>query len=270
MNNLILMLLMLFFPLVKTEEVNLGETPISFTTSTYGKEKQEISFINLHRNESISVDQSKNVLFSIQKFSVVEIGHSGTRNVNFKYKNKTYEIDPNRIFSKGGIKKTLLEYNGKIENTLLLELVDLVDKFAQNYISKYINGKKVIIALHNNTPNKTKSDGYSIYSYEKGGSEYEKGNTDKTIADNPHINSKQDMDDFFVTNRKEYFDAFVTKGYNVVLQSKNPEEDGSLSVYAEKNNISYINIEAEQVLNKNEGHKEAQKQMILAVTKLIE
>lgn len=87
MNNLVLMLLMMFFPVVETAEVKLGETPFSFTTSSYGKEKQEISFINLHRNESISVDQTNDVLFSIQKYEIVEIVHPDARNVHFKYKN---------------------------------------------------------------------------------------------------------------------------------------------------------------------------------------
>ncbi len=51
---------------------------------------------------------------------------------------------------------------------------------------------------------------------------------------------------------------------NAVLQSKSAKDDGSLSVYADKKNIPYINVEAEH------GHVEEQARMLKALKDTIE
>ena len=61
---------------------------------------------------------------------------------------------------------------------------------------------------------------------------------------------------FSLLTIKADFDFFRSKNFNVVLQNENAGDDGSLSVFCQKNQIPYINIEAQN------GHKEKQMQMI--------
>src|SRR3546814_8896079 len=73
-----------------------------------------------------------------------------------------------------------------------------------------------------------------------------------------------DSDDLIVVTKGRFYRFYKKRGINVVLQSKRPTDDGSLSVYAEQQKIPYINIEAQ------EGHLEQQKQMISLTCKLLE
>ena len=108
-----------------------------------------------------------------------------------------------------------------------------------------------IVALHNNT-----NANYSISSYLNGGSEY--GNAAKI-----YINKKEDADDFIFTTDENIFRACKKLKLNVALQDNvHCFDDGSLSVYCGRRNISYTNIEAEH------GHLQKQMEMILALKKI--
>lgn len=61
-----------------------------------------------------------------------------------------------------------------------------------------------------------------------------------------------DVDVFFLVTEQADFDYLKKQKQNVVLQSEKPTDDGSLSVYFEKNNIPYINIEAENEHNEKQ------------------
>lgn len=54
------------------------------------------------------------------------------------------------------------------------------------------------------------------------------------------------------------------RGYNVTLQSREVEDDGSLSVWSAKNGYRYANIEAQA------GHVEQQAEMIQAIMEMYE
>jgi len=77
-----------------------------------------------------------------------------------------------------------------------------------------------------------------------------------------------DEDDLFFVTQQGDFNAMQANQWNAVLQnplvtSDIEEDDGSLSVYAQMNNIRYINIEAERRTdNIGNNHLETQKQMI--------
>jgi hypothetical protein len=60
---------------------------------------------------------------------------------------------------------------------------------------------------------------------------------------NPHIQRGEDGDDFILVTQVEDFVEFVRMGRNVVLQSTNPRQDGSLSVRL--GNRRFITVEAE-------------------------
>ncbi|MBK7099776.1 MAG: hypothetical protein IPH58_17615 [Sphingobacteriales bacterium] len=104
--------------------------------------------------------------------------------------------------------------------------------------SKIQNG--YIVALHNNT-----DSSYSILSY-----------LNAKDAEDVYINENEDIDDFFFVTARSEFEYFKSLGRNVVLQSEEVKDDGSLSVYCQNNGIPYINIEAQH------GHLQEQAEMI--------
>lgn len=55
---------------------------------------------------------------------------------------------------------------------------------------------------------------------------------------------RHDPGDFFFVTTEEWFDAMMQKRFNVVLQSRTPPDDGSMSVLCGKFNVPYVNIEA--------------------------
>src|SRR3546814_5525167 len=91
-----------------------------------------------------------------------------------------------------------------------------------------------IVTLHNNTENN-----FSAKSYLPGAI-YDKD------ARKVHIEPGMDADDFIVVTKGRFYRFYNKRGINVVLQSKRPTDDGSLSVYAEQQKIPYINIEAQR------------------------
>src|SRR5690606_38163161 len=92
----------------------------------------------------------------------------------------------------------------------------------------------VVVTLHNNTP-----DHYSARSYAEGG-EYERD------AEAVHLEPGVDPDDFFFVTERALFDILAAEGFNVVLQdNRRVTDDGSLSVWAARVGLPYVNGEAE-------------------------
>jgi hypothetical protein len=182
---------------------------------------------------------------SLPKCRLYELKQSDERLLKYEIKGKVYSFDPNRIFSSIGIKGTILKYNKahaqELENSLRL--------FADSLL-KTINLKNsdcYIVAIHNNTNND-----FSVLSY--------KNSKD---AEEVYVNSSQDIDNFIIVTTKVDFDYFKDKKRNVVLQSANAIDDGSLSIYCQKNKLPYINIEAQH------GQKAEQIKMLQETYSLI-
>ena len=108
------------------------------------------------------------------------------------------------------------------------------------------------MAVHNNT-----EGGLSIHSYAAGGS-------DSSAAADVAINAAEDPDDFFYVTGRGHFEQLKALGYNVVLQANGSvPDDGSLSVFCDRNKIVYVNVEAQH------GHGAKQAQMLLDVAKVL-
>ncbi|HSK13672.1 MAG TPA: hypothetical protein VK907_10685, partial [Phnomibacter sp.] len=129
----------------------------------------------------------------------------------------------------------------------------IVSILADIITRRYIDGNRLIVALHNNT----NEGGLSIRSYQKGG-------VYAQDASKVFIGPTEDIDDFFYTTSEQAFQFFMQKGFNVLLQNNaTVTDDGSLSVYAGMKGMDYINIEAEH------GRKEQQLQMLAAAMEYI-
>lgn len=225
--------------------IKLGSTNLQIQTTTFGEGSSTICFINLHSDETTSIEACTNFLNN-SNGKLIQLKHLPQRNIEFKLDNKKYVIDPNRIFTKKGIEATLKKLSSYNENAVLQ-----VEQFSNNIIAQ-INNSTMIVALHNNG-----NKGLSIKSYIKGGTEF--ANTEQV-----YVNNLMDEDDFIYTTDLKAFNYLKSKKVNVVLQKAiGAVNDGSLSVYAGLHKIPYINIEAQH------GHLKQQIEMLKTIEPLL-
>lgn len=203
-----------------------------------------IFFVHVHEDEVTAVEAATAVLQERDFGCFITLKHGNGRNIKFTLSNGVeYQFDPNRMFTPTGRIATLQRF-GKVSTAASEAIRQLADYFA----TTYIDSSKLVIALHNNTNN----GGLTVQSYAKGGAY-------ASDAAAVFINPQEDPDDFIYTTTQQAFDFFKEKGFNVLLQQNDTvTDDGSLSVYAAKKGIDYINIEAEH------GRKEKQKEMLHA------
>ncbi len=214
-------------PVTNTIEHKIGTTKIRITVSQYG-EKKDFVFIALHDNEFTGLETSKSVLKNVGGM-LIKIENDSSRNIRFTLDRHSYTFDPNRMFSKTGIKKSLQNFGRSNEKA-----INEVDQFAKRIVQLFPKNPYCIIAIHDNTDGQ-----YSVNNYRVGG---QYANEARLVA----FDALQDPDDFFLTTDSLVFRQLSAKKYNVVLQHNlRAKEDGSLSVHCAKKNLRYLNCETE-------------------------
>jgi len=230
---------------VTVEKYTVGDSVLTFHVTMYYPHSPSVSFINLHDDENTGVDAGLDFL-SKYGGKLLQLQHSGKRHFTFTLTDQSFSFDPNRIFSEKGLRATL-ENQSMFREDAAIE----VKRVADSLLINHVNDKKLVVALHNNSER-----GLSVISYLKGGPEaVNAARVYRNPAMNPH--------DFMLTTDKSLYHHLKHKKFNVVLQHHNPVDDGSLSVYAAKMKIPYINIEALQ------GHLEEQVKMLEAIKDII-
>lgn len=216
----------------------IGDTNIHALVFQHGKPSP--TFINVHDDENTSVAAGKTVIEQTSG-RLIELAHSGKRNVRFSLEGERFAVDPNRIFSDAGIRATLehhSSYSAAAHQAVKRFAAQLLERFA-------LDREPVIIALHNNS-----EGALAIQSYQPDG---EHATTAKAV----HVAPTRSPDDFFYVTDQRFFDYLKQRDFNVTLQDNaNVPDDGSLSVYFGKRGIPYLNIEAE------ENHLNAQIEMV--------
>ena len=223
----------------------MGDNTLTFHQVLYYPHSPSVSFINLHDDENTSVDAGQDFV-SRYGGTLLQLQHSGKRHFAFMLNGRSFSFDPNRIFTPAGLRATL-QKQGIYSEDAAYE----VKKMANSLLMNYVDEKKLVIALHNNTER-----GLSILSYKKGGLEGKN-------AARVYVNSSMNPHDFMLTTDASFFHYLKRKKINVVLQHNKPADDGSLSVYAAKMKIPYINIEALH------GHEEEQIKMLEVLKDII-
>ena len=214
-------------PVINTITHKLGDRNIRIKTFQYG-DKKDLVFIGLHDNEFTGLEATKLLLEELGGL-LIKIENNYTRNINFRLDQHSYTFDPNRMFSKIGIQKTLQNLGRSNERA-----VNEVDKFANHILRLFPKGFKCVIALHDNT-----DGGYSVNDY-NAGSQYE---NDASLIS---IDPSQDPDNFFLTTDSLFFNQLSEKKYNTILQhNQRAKQDGSLSVYLGKKGLRYLNCEVQ-------------------------
>lgn len=226
----------------KVKKIKLGKENCKFVLTK--KTNAIATLFCVHDNENTSID-AFNSLSNANQFNLIELNQHEERLIKYQDKDGIILFDPNRIFTKIGIEKTLEMYNKTAEK----KYVKKVQKFSKKLLSFVLKNKKspYIVAIHNNT-----NDNFSIQSY-----------IDSKDTQEIYINPNEDMDDFAIVTEAVDFEYFKSKKLNVVLLGKDFEDDGSLSVYCQINHIPYINLEAEN------GHVAKQTQMLQATYDLL-
>lgn len=224
---------------------HLGDSILSFHSTCFIPCESNIIYLNIHDNENTSVEAAEVFLPRLGGM-LFQIKHSGGRLISFNLKDKVYTMDPNRIFSSAGRKATLQK-----NSTYNLQAAEQIKSFADYLLKGYVCNRNLVIALHNNTDSL-----FSIESYKTGGDEAK-------ATELLYINPEMDPDDFVLTTEQNIYDHLKEKQISVVLQSKKAPDDGSLSVYAQKKNIPYINVEAQA------DHLEEQARILEALTDII-
>jgi hypothetical protein len=246
-------LVSLFFGCTEPADAQLNRLEYQLGNSTVVAVLHEVTgsdlfFFNMHDDENTAVDAGRSVI-ELRGGRLLELQHSGGRLVSFEIASDTYKFDPNRIFTPLGITKTLDRYSQAAPPA-----VQAVQSFSDSLISDGRFGEAaLIVTLHNNGEGE-----YSAESYLPEG-EY------ATDAEAVHIQEGIDPDDFFFVTEEQLFQLFKSAGHNVVLQANaTVTDDGSLSVWAGREGIPYINVEAQH------GHLADQVEMILEVYRVAE
>lgn len=224
-----------------SEIISLGDSEISLEKHL-PLTNESVLYLNVHENEATSVQ-------ALKKFSLTTpinfayLRHTGERRLKFNIDTIEYSVDPNRIFTSTGRYLTITPADSIIADSI-------VKPFAKELLNS-LGEIDFLVTLHNNTP-----DEYSILSYLPDGDEGE--NTGQV-----YINIEADPDDFVYTTNEGIYNKLVDAKVNVILQSKTPVNDGSLSVYCGQQNIDYINIETEH------GHLDEQLRLLELIHKII-
>ena len=221
----------------------LGDAQVGLRIHTHeGPLASVFTALNLHDDESTSVNAALDVVRQ-RGGRVVELVHTGDRNITFRVDNTDFVADPNRMFTDAGRRRTLAQHSRDTP-----EARAALAAFADDVLAAYAPGAPAVVTLHNNT-----EDNYTASSYASGG-EYE------TDAAAVTVHRGSDPDDFFFVTDQGLYNELVARGFNAVLQDNDAAtDDGSLSVWAAREGVPYVNVEAQH------GHQLEQARMIDAL-----
>ena len=224
--------------------ITMGENSVKIVES-FKDTNTKIIYLNVHEDEQTSIKAMQKYARK-QQINYFYLHHTGARRITFHAQGRAFSVDPNRIYTDTGRRKTMDDggHFSPLGNIIVTGLAD--------EITNILSNKNWVITLHNNTP-----DNYSILSYLPGA---EEAKNTKHV----YVNPKMDSDDFVYTTDKDLYFKLKEKKVNVILQDNDGfVDDGSLSVFCGMNNKPYANIETEH------GHLKEQIKLLKLVSKLV-
>jgi hypothetical protein len=221
--------------------VGLCDTQISLEVRRFGT--GGYTYVNLHENERTSICAALAVL-GRRPGRLIELKAAGRRYVAFRDAWRPYVFDPNRIFTDAGAEQTLDRYASltPVSRAAVAKLRDTVLELLEN-----VPKDEPVIALHNNAGGM-----YSILEYGPGGAH--SGNAAELA-----VCCESRPEDFFLVTDSTWFARLKALRFNVVLQSPQAPDDGSLSIWFQRSGRAYINVEAKH------DRLDEQTRMLLAV-----
>jgi hypothetical protein len=235
--------------------LRLGATEIPF--AIHSADRPGPAFLVLHADEQTAVQAGLDTIRA-RGGRLVEVVAQGGRYVAFEMNGETWRFDPNRIFTDAGAEETLGDRSGSAPPEVLAEVrrfaTALLDAYrAKHGLPAHLPVNVPIITLHNNTEGE-----YSAASYLPGGDL-------AGDAISVHLPPGADPDDFFFVTDPALYSGLAAAGFTVVLQDNaRVTDDGSLSVWASRQGIPYVNVETEH------GHRERQIAMLDGLARVID
>ena len=204
---------------IQAHGVTLELEPFGVASST------RAALLHLHRDELTALAAARRVVAETGGHGVT-ISGARERRVEFTLRGVRYSFDPNRAFTPRGRQATLDPNVSPNDDARAV-----VEAFALGFLA--LVGPGPIVAVHNNSPGPP----LSILSFLPGAS-------DEAVAAEVFVATDHVEDDFALVTTRRLFLGFQRAGFNVVLQSDDAPDDGSLSVYCALRRIPYVNIEA--------------------------
>ena len=288
-------------PCVKTV-LKLGKTEFEVRTYTkpYKNRVIDRTFVVVHHNEQKGLEATKKVVAEDggRLVEVVSKTNDGKprRYLHIDFADKTNVcVDPNRIYSKRGIRRFFAGYP-KAEDNLedvcspitpdmfdndSSELVREISRFGTELIEIMTNNNRhrFIVAVHNNVNGKLDADWWIAPGGEA------KAAVGIFLSNNSAHNAIVDKDDWVIVSNIKLFAKMLSLGepYNIVLQEGKSyldkdqagTDDGSMSIYfgtnfwgKTKQVFDYINIEAQGKEDAEDEFKARQTRMIRLINRL--
>lgn len=228
-------------------------------------------YFSMHDDENTSVEAALAMLPHTNG-CLVELRHFGdladnARHISFLHQQKIYTFDPNRIFTDSDSVRaeTLLDRRGLVQAAHHLKKIankaripteaecyevarTVLKSFADSILYELDTFNiNLLVALHNNHSypahcehDKVVPESYNLASYLRPNSH------DNLSCSDIYINPRHALSDFVVVTDFCHFEEAFAHRCNAVLQHHNPPDDGSLSVWAARQHIGYINVEAKR------------------------
>jgi hypothetical protein len=230
-------------PVIKKNYFRLGEKVLTLVRHGITTDEPYV-VVALHSNEFTASEAAKKFVADNGGL-YLELLNDNQKNIAFSLFNKNVVIDPNNIFTPKG--RWLELSAGQKKDHIISQQIT---GFA-NFIIEELPTDKTIISVHNNVEGE-----FSITRYQKG---KDLQRNVKLIYTNP----ESDPDDFILTTDKMIFDELKERKINVVLQSYQSRDDGSLSVFCTKTRRSYVGVETQL------GHFNEQQRMLNAIAEIL-
>jgi hypothetical protein len=208
--------------------VLVGETRVRVVVDEVKRKTGGLIYFHPHENEHGSAVVTRHVVHQ-SGGKLVEIRSQGDRLITFKLKGAVYSFDPNRMFTDIGLAHSLTHFGPSSEPAMAC-----ARKLRNAVLTELGGGKTPIIAVHNNA-----EDGMTALSFRSDGPL-------SAQASRIALNPRESPHDFFLVLEEGLFDSLHHQGFNTVLQSATPPDDGSLSVFCLQHHWQYINVEAEE------------------------
>ena len=232
---------------IRSRTFAVGDSRIDVVTHAYAPKNPSsasdgpsVAFVSVHDDEETAVEAAVEVLRE-RGGRLVELRHSGARELAFDLAGTEHRVDPNRIFTPAGRRATLKglsRWSQPADDVMAVFVDELLATVA-------VDDVDVVVALHNNTP-----DRYTAADYLPGG---------PLAGDAARVQLRPggDPDDFFFVTDPRLVVPLADRGHSVILQNESTvADDGSLSVWCGRMGISYVNVEAEH------GHRAEQAAML--------
>lgn len=195
----------------------------------------DLFFFHMHINETDAKAAGEEAVAKIGGTFMALHHFSGARNMRVKIGTRTYEFDPNRIFTANGLLERTQPRPTPQDLAELQKFVDWVKRNIRLGIAQ--RSRPMVTALHNNTDDDTHGPLLSIL-------------TEKELLgiDNQdvHANPTWDIDNFYIATLPSTYQTLVgATSPNISLRLPRPRDIGYLSNWMILDRIEYINVETQ-------------------------